>query len=112
MPAQLVRDVMTTDVVSLQVDTTLIDAARVMQDKDIGDVVVVEDERLVGVVTDRDIVVRAIAEGLTPDTTTLGAIVSRDLVTERPDDTTLALARLMRDRAVRRPLARDEHGLA
>ena len=103
---------MTTDVVRLQVDTTLVDAGQVMRDKDIGDVVVVEDERLVGVVTDRDIVVRAIAEGLTPDTTTLGAIVSRDLVTVRPDDTILDVARLMRDRAVRRVLVRDEQGLA
>src|SRR2546429_7530269 len=102
MPAQTVRDVMTTDVVRLQVDTTLVDAGRVMRDKDIGDVVVVEDERLIGVVTDRDIVVRAVAEGLGPDTTTVGAVVSKDLVTVRPDDTVLDVARLMRDRAVRR----------
>jgi CBS domain-containing protein len=112
MPAQLVQDVMTTDVVRLQVDTTLVDAGGVMRDQDIGDVVVVEDQRLVGVVTDRDIVVRAIAEGLSPDTTTLGAIVSKDLVTVRPDDTILDVARLMRDRAVRRVLVRDEQGLA
>src|SRR2546430_8491527 len=111
MPAQTVRDVMTTDVVRLQVDTTLVDAGRVMRDKDIGDVVVVEDERLIGVVTDRDIVVRAVAEGLGPDTTTVGAIVSKDLVTVRPDDTILDVARLMRDRAVRRVLVRDEQGL-
>src|SRR2546423_13580036 len=102
MPAQLVQDVMTTDVVRLQVDTTLVDAGGVMRDKDIGDVVVVENERLVGVVTDRDIVVRAIAERLSPDTTTLGAIVSKDLVTVRPDDTILDVAPLMRDRAARR----------
>src|SRR2546423_14915249 len=112
MPAQTVRDVMTTDVVRMQVDTTLVDAARVMRDKDIGDVVVVENERLIGVVTDRDIVVRAVAEGLDPDNTTLGAVVSKDLVTVRPDDTVLDVARLMRDRAVRRVLVPDEHGLA
>src|SRR2546423_7774191 len=102
MPAQTVRDVMTTDVVSLQVDTTLVDAGRVMRDKDIGDVVVVENERLIGVVTDRDIVVRAVAEGLGPDATTVGAVVSQGLVTVRPDDTIADAARLMRDRAVRR----------
>src|SRR2546429_8300680 len=110
MPAQTVRDVMTTDVVRLQVDTTLVDAGRVMRDKDIGDVVVVEDERLIGVVTDRDIVVRAVAEGLGPDTTTVGAVVSKDLVTVRPDDTVLDVARLMRDRAGRRGPVRGEQG--
>ena len=112
MPAQTVREVMTSDVVSLQVDTTLVDAARVMREKDIGDVVVVEDERLIGLVTDRDIVVRAVADGLSPDATTVGAVVSKDPVTVRPDDTVLDVARLMRDRAVRRVLVRDEQGLA
>src|SRR2546421_4254783 len=112
MPAQTVRDVMTTDVVRMQVDTTLVDAARVMRDKDIGDVVVVENERLIGVVTDRDIVVRAVAEGLSPDATTLGAVVSKDLVMVRPDDTVLDVARLMRDRAVRRGPGRGGQGPA
>src|SRR6266480_4382385 len=112
MPALTVREVMTKDVVSMQVDTNLVEAARVMRDKDIGDVVVVENERLIGVVTDRDVVVRAVAAGLAPDTTTLGAVVSKDLVTVRPDDTVLDVARLMRDRAVRRVLVQDEQGLA
>lgn len=101
---------MTTDVVRLPVDTTLVDAARVMRDREIGDVVVVDKDRLVGVVTDRDIVVRAVAEGLAPESTTLGAVVSKDLVTVRPEDTTLDVARLMRDRAVRRVLACDDQG--
>ncbi len=111
MPAQTVQEIMTTDVVRLQVDTTLVEAARVMRDRDIGDVVVVDNDRLVGLVTDRDIVVRAVAEGMGPGATTLGAVVSKDLVTVRPEDTTLEVARLMRDRAVRRVLACDENGL-
>ena len=111
MPAQTVREIMTTDVVQLQVDTTLVDAARVMRDRQIGDVVVVDNDRLVGVVTDRDIVVRAVAEGRGPDETTLGAVVSKDLITVRPDDTVLDAALLMRDHAVRRVLACDENGL-
>jgi len=102
---------MTTDVVRLQVDTLLVDAARMMREQDIGDVVVVDNDRLVGVVTDRDIVVRAVAEGLAPDSTTLGSVCSRDLVTVRPEDSTTDVARLMRDRAVRRVLACDDHGL-
>ncbi len=111
MAAQTVQEIMTTDVVRMQVDTTLIEAARVMRDREIGDVVVVDNDRLVGVVTDRDIVVRAVADGLAPDSTTLGAIVSKELVTVRPEDTTLDVARLMRDRAVRRVLVSDDQGL-
>src|SRR5437660_12730554 len=102
MPAVEVSEIMTAEVVRLQVDTTLEEAARVMRDEDIGDVVVVDDNRLVGVVTDRDIVVRAVADGLSPDTTTLGAVVSKDLLMVRPDSTALDAALLMRDRAVRR----------
>src|SRR6266567_8403441 len=111
MAAQTVQEIMTTDVVRMQVDTTLIEAARVMRDRESGDVVVVDNDRLVGVVTDRDIVVRAVADGLAPDSTTLGAIVSKELVTVRPEDTTLDVARLMRDRAVRRVLVSDDQGL-
>src|SRR2546429_3431000 len=102
MAALTVGEIMTRDVVRLQVDTTIDEAARVMREQDIGDVVVVDNDRLVGVVTDRDIVVRAVAEGLAPDSTTLGSVCSRDLVTVRPEDSTTDVARLMRDRAVRR----------
>jgi CBS domain-containing protein len=112
MPALTVDEVMTTDVVRMPVDTTLVDAARTMRDRDIGDVVVVEGDRLVGLVTDRDIVVRAVADGLSPDTTTLGAVVSKNLVTVRPEDSVLDTARLMRDRAVRRVLVCADRGLA
>src|SRR5438270_8376467 len=99
MGAQTVREIMTTDVVTLPVDTTLVDAARVMRERDIGDVVVVEAERLIGVVTDRDIVLRAVAEGLAPEATTVGAVVSQDLVTVRPDDRVVDAALVMRERA-------------
>jgi CBS domain-containing protein len=111
MPATTVSDLMTTDVVYLQVDTTLDQAAKVMREKDIGDVVVAEDNQLIGVVTDRDIVLRAVAEGLEPSSTTLGAVVSRHLVTVRPEDTAQSAALLMREHAVRRVLVIDERGL-
>ena len=109
MAAQTVQDIMTTDVATVQVDTNLVDAAQTMREKDIGDVVVVDNDRLVGVVTDRDIVVRAVAEGLAPDATTVGSVVSKDLVTVRPEDSAVDVARLMRDRAVRRvPVVGDD----
>jgi CBS domain-containing protein len=107
-----VRDVMTKHVVSLQVETTLDKAAAIMRDQGIGDVVVADGDRVVGLVTDRDVVVRAVADGREPASTTLGSIVSRDLVAVRPDDTAQEAALLMRDRAVRRVLVLDdERGL-
>src|SRR6266542_2841451 len=83
MAAQTVKDVMTTNVVYLPSETTLAEAARTMREQDIGDVVVADDQSLTGLVTDRDIVVRAVAERCDPSTTTIGEIVSRDLVTVR-----------------------------
>ena len=58
-----IQDVMTADVSYVAPDTPILEIARKMRDADIGSTPVVEDERLVGMVTDRDIVVRAIAEG-------------------------------------------------
>lgn len=108
MAAMTVEQIMTRDPVRLQVDTNLQDAALGMREKDIGDVVVVDNDRLVGLVTDRDIVVRAVAEGIVPAETTLGSIVSRDLVTVRPGDSARDAALKMRDHAIRRVLVVDE----
>jgi CBS domain-containing protein len=110
VPALTVKDLMTTDVTTLPAQTPLQEAAQVMRTRDIGDVVVADDEKLIGLVTDRDIVVRAIADGADPATTTVGSIVSTELVTVRPEDTAADAARLMRDRAVRRVLVVDEVG--
>jgi CBS domain-containing protein len=110
MPTLTVRELMTTDVATLQVETTIDQAAELMRSKDIGDVVVADADTLVGVVTDRDIVVRAIADGRDPRSTTLGSIVSKDLITVGPDDSAADAARLMRDKAVRRVLVVDGQG--
>jgi CBS domain-containing protein len=101
---------MTTNVVYLPSETTLAEVARTMREQDIGDVVVA-DESLTGLVTDRDIVLRAVAERRDPSTTTIGEIVSRDLVTVRPEDTIHSAALLMRDHAIRRVPVCDERGL-
>lgn len=108
MTIQTVRDVMTTNVVYLPSETTLAEAARAMREQDIGDVVVADGATLTGLVTDRDIVVRAVAERLDPASTTIGEIVSRDLVTVRPEDSIHSAALLMRDHAVRRVLVCDD----
>jgi CBS domain-containing protein len=112
MGMQTVQDVMTTNVVYLPSETTLAEAARTMREQDIGDVVVADGPALTGLVTDRDIVVRAVAERFDPASTTIGEIVTKDLVTVRPDDSIQAAALLMRDNAVRRVLVcDDEKGL-
>ena len=105
---QTVKDVMTTHVVYLPSQTTLAEAARTMREQDIGDVVVADGPSLAGLVTDRDIVVRGVAERRDPDATTVGEIMTRDLVTVRPDDTIQQAALLMRDRAIRRLLVCDD----
>lgn len=109
MPMQTVRDVMTTGVVTLPRDTTLVDAARTMREKDIGDIVVADDGDLAGLVTDRDIVVRAVAERRDPAATTIGEILTEDVITVRPEDTVQSAALLMRDQAVRRVVVCDEN---
>jgi CBS domain-containing protein len=105
---QTVKDVMTTTVVYLPSETTIAEVARTMREQDIGDVVVADGPSLAGMVTDRDLVVRAVAEGKDPEATTVGEVMTRDLVTVRPEDTIQQAALLMRDRAVRRLLVCDD----
>jgi len=100
--AATVRDVMTANPVCLEPGTTLMEAARTMAERDIGDVLVAENTGLIGIVTDRDIVVRAVAAGLDMRTTRLGEIVTRDLVTIEPDEPVSRAAELMRENAARR----------
>jgi CBS domain-containing protein len=97
-----VRDVMTAVLCTLSPNDTVMAAAQAMRANDIGDVIVQEDNRLFGILTDRDIVVRALAEGANLDTTMVAAICSRDLTTIAPTASVGEAVRLMRDRAIRR----------
>ncbi len=99
---QKLREVMTPNPVTLPVKATVIDAARQMKSEDIGDVVVLDGDRACGIVTDRDLVVRAVADGLDPNTTSLSDICTKDLVSLTPDDTVADAVELMRDKAIRR----------
>ncbi|MEU5788498.1 CBS domain-containing protein [Micromonospora purpureochromogenes] len=102
-----VSDVMTKQVVYLSADTTLDEAARVMKEADIGDVVVTDGATLAGVLTDRDIVVRAVAERSDPATTTIGSIITREVVMIEQYSTASEAASLMRERNIRRVLVCD-----
>ena len=102
-----VAEVMTRQVVYLPEATTLDEAAQAMRDQGIGDVVVTSGPTMVGLVTDRDIVVRAIAENLVPRQTTLGEITSRELIMVEQSATVDEAVQAMRRRGVRRLLVCD-----
>jgi CBS domain-containing protein len=105
--ARVVADVMTRRVVYLPEGTMLDEAAQAMRDQSIGDVVVTHGPTMVGLVTDRDIVVRAIAENLPPKTTTLGAITSHEVLMIEQSATVDEAVQAMRERGVRRLLVCD-----
>jgi CBS domain-containing protein len=103
-----VADVMTADPVTLSSDETLVAVARQMRDADIGAVIVSDAGEIHGVVTDRDLVVRALAEGRDPSATTLGEVCTHDVVTVAPNDSIDEAVRLMREHDVRRlPVVQD-----
>ncbi|WP_041840469.1 CBS domain-containing protein [Actinoplanes friuliensis] len=107
MARTAVADVMTRRVVYLSGDTMLDEAAQAMRDQAIGDIVITNGPTLAGLVTDRDIVVRALAEGLPPRTTTLASIASRELIMIEQSATVEEAVQAMRDREVRRLLVCD-----
>ncbi|SCE83799.1 CBS domain-containing protein [Micromonospora viridifaciens] len=93
---------MTTRLVTMDGNDTLTAAAQEMRDSAIGDVIVTDGDNVVGIVTDRDITVRGVAENLDPNTTKLNQITSKDVVTVSQYDDAVAAADLMRTYAVRR----------
>jgi CBS domain-containing protein len=97
-----VKDVMTQNPTSCNPSATVVDAAKVMASEDVGSVPVVKAGRLVGIVTDRDVVVRVLAEGRDPNSTTIGEIASSDLETVSPDDDLDTALRKMASSKVRR----------
>jgi CBS domain-containing protein len=108
--AQLVRDVMTPNPVVLLATASLVEAALAMRDFDIGAVIVLDNNQVCGIVTDRDIVVRAIAVGNYPATVKVGEICSRELTTVSPTDTVEDILRLMREKDIRRlPVVEGNH---
>ena len=97
-----IKEVMSSDVRTCEPDATVVDVAKVMAKEDVGPIPVVEGGRLVGLVTDRDLVVRVLAEGKDPKTTKVGEIASRDLVTVSPDEDLDQALKLLAQHQVRR----------
>ena len=100
--ARTVAEVMTPNPVTLNADASVIEAAMAMRDQDIGDVIVCEGSTVCGIVTDRDLVVRALADRLDPQDVTLREICSPDLTTVRPDTQLEDAITIMRVKALRR----------
>jgi len=102
-----VKDIMTKDVVSIGVDKNVFDAADLMSSNQLGCLVVVDDKKPVGIVTERDIVRRVVAKRL-PLNTKIAEVMSESLITVDPDASLKAAARLMSNNKIRRlPVSKE-----
>jgi CBS domain-containing protein len=103
-----IRDAMTPGVRSVSPSDSLTDAAVAMRDEDVGSLPVVEGDRVVGIVTDRDIVVRAVAERADPQALKVGDVSSGDPVTIQPEEDLDEALELMASHRIRRlPVVED-----
>ena len=106
--ATTVKDIMTPNPIVFPASATIAEAAQSMREFDIGDVLVEVDGKVCGIVTDRDIVVRAVADSCGPDAVTVGEICSEVLLSLAPSDSIDRATKLMRDHALRRvPVIED-----
>ena len=107
---QRIRDIMTSNPSTVEPDKTVVDAARIMKQEDAGVVPVTENGRLTGMVTDRDIAIRVVAEGRDPQSTPVREVASKDLVTVDPQQDLDEALRLMAQHQVRRLPVVEEDG--
>lgn len=107
---QRIREIMTSNPSTIGPDKTVVDAARVMKQEDAGVVPVTENGRLTGMVTDRDIAIRVVAEGKDPKSTTVQEVASKNLVTLDPEQDLDEALRLMAQHQVRRLPVVEEDG--
>jgi CBS domain-containing protein len=106
--AQSVSEIMTPDPVAVSPDTSIADVARLMRDRDTGAILVTEADRVRGIVTDRDIAVRGVAEGVDPTSTRVADVATMDVMTISPGSHVEDSIRMMRERAIRRvPVVED-----
>jgi CBS domain-containing protein len=97
-----IRAIMTRDVQTIRPEDTVQEAARLMSDIDAGALPVGHEGMVEGMLTDRDIIIRAVSEGLDPKVATVREIMSSDVVSCREDDDAAATAETMRARQIRR----------
>lgn len=100
--AKSVRDTMTADPRSIGASASVVEAARLMREEHIGSLPITDDEKLVGMITDRDITTRVVAEAADPRTTSVGDVYSHDLISVEPDKDLEDALQLMARHQVRR----------
>jgi CBS domain-containing protein len=105
-----ISDSMTANPCSIDADKSVAYAAKMMRDEDVGLAPIVERDRLVGTLTDRDIAVRVVAEGRDPESTSVREVASSDLVTIDPQQGLDEALRLMAQHQVRRLPVVEEDG--
>ena len=106
---QNIRDAMTANPTTVEPGTTAAEAARAMKTENVGSLPIVEGDRLIGVVTDRDLAIRILAEGKGAETT-VGEIASKDVVTIDPQQNLEEAGRLMAEHQIRRLPVTEEYG--
>ena len=107
---QLIREVMTANPSTIEPNQFVVEAARIMKQEDAGVVPVTENGRLTGMVTDRDIAIRVVAEGKDPQSTAVREVASKNLVTIDPQQDLDEALRLMAQHQVRRLPVVEEDG--
>jgi CBS domain-containing protein len=100
--ANSVRDAMTENPRWIGASASVVEAARLMREEHIGSLPIVDDEKLVGMITDRDITTTVVAEAADPETTSVGDVNSRELVSVEPDKDLEEAVQLMARNQVRR----------
>ena len=100
--AKSVRDAMTDNPRSIAKSASVVEAAQVMREEHIGSLPITDEEKLVGMITDRDITTRVVADAADPETTSVGDVYSRDLVSVEPDEDLEEALQLMARHQVRR----------
>jgi CBS domain-containing protein len=108
-----VKEIMTVDPACCTPDTTLEQIALMMVERDCGQIPVVDDERarrLIGVITDRDIVCRAVAQGMNPTQMRARDVMSAPAITVRPDMRVEDCCKVLEEKQVRRAPVADEQG--
>ena len=107
---QSIKDIMTSDPCTIDAGKSVAYAAKMMRDEDVGVAPIVEGDKLIGVLTDRDIATRVVAEGKDPQQTTVREVASKDVVTVDPQQELDEALRLMAQHQVRRLPVVEEDG--
>ena len=99
---QTIRDVMTSNPITIETSGTVVDLARLMRDNDTGAVIVLDNGKVSGIATDRDIALRAVAEGKDVNSCTVGDVCTTGATTVAPDTSLDQAISLMKSEAIRR----------